>query len=572
MPLRPVSLATSAPRSRSSCHWMAPGPGSYRGAHARPWGIEPHSSRCDLWCATDRTPLPTSSHSYAEAVSTIVSIGVRGKMAQEPEELVAMRRALGAQMAAFRQAAGLTQGQLAKATFCDRSTVAHIEKGRSRGDERFWAVADERCGADGVLRAGFQAWVAAKQDHEVRASEEQLAQARARAESLRATTAPQLPDEAELSGAAREVATGGGNQVTEQLVRLLCGLVGAMNRRELLQLLGWAVGTVISSPVVNGLDAEEQERLARAIVLPSRVDEKVIDHLHTMLQHCKRQDDALGSRAVLNTALAQRNLVRGLLVECPADFRSQLLSVYSDMSTSIGYYFFDLNDFDSAWYYCDQARLAAHDASNTELSIYALCEMSDHASWQGKSTVAIDFAAAAQSLARKTEDPLMRVCAAQRTASAYAVDGQHQASLVEFERAQDGLASTGQVPAASIGYFLNEGYLARMKSESLLRLGKPQEAAASARTGLMLYDKSFVDGYAVCTLHLGNALLQSGDIDEAARVIGNAAGLAAQTCSARLVRELRATRARMHPWQGTQAVTALDDHLAEYGLASSSVN
>ncbi|MGQ0717769.1 MAG: helix-turn-helix transcriptional regulator [Pseudonocardiales bacterium] len=486
-------------------------------------------------------------------------------MAREPEELVEMRRVLGAQLAAFRQAVGLTQGQLAKAAFCDRSTVAHIEKGRSRGDERFWTVADERCGANGVLLAGFHAWVAAKQDHEVRAWEAQLAQARAKAESLRATPAPQLLGDADMGGVAGEVATNGGDQVAEQLMRLLCGLVGAMNRRELLQLLGWAVGTVTASPVVNGLDAEEQDRLARAIVSPSRVDEQVIDHLHTMLQHCKRQDDALGSRAVLNTALAQRNLVRGLLAECPADLRPRLLSVYSDMSTSIGYYFFDLNDFDSAWYHCDQARLAAHDASNTELSIYALCEMSDHASWQGKSSVAIDFAAAAQSLASKTEDPLMRVCAAQRTASAYAVDGQHQACLVEFERAQDGLASAGQVPAGSIGYFLNEGYLARMKSESLLRLGKPQEAAASARTGLMLYDKSFVDGYAVCTLHLGNALLQSGDIDEAARVIGDAAGLAAQTCSARLVRELRTTRARMQPWQDTQAVSVLDDQLAACG-------
>jgi hypothetical protein len=160
----------------------------------------------------------------------------------------------------------------------------------------------------------------------------------------------------------------------------------------------------------------------------------------------------------------------------------------------------------------------------------------------------------------------MRVCASQRTASAYAVDGQHQACLVEFERAQDGLASAGQVPAASIGYFLHEGYLARMKSESLLRLGKPQEAAASARTGLMLYDKSFVDGYAVCTLHLSNAHLQSGEVDEAARVAGDAAGLAAQTRSARLVRELRTTRARMQPWQGTQAVSMLDEQLAACGL------
>ncbi|MGH3821600.1 MAG: helix-turn-helix domain-containing protein [Pseudonocardiaceae bacterium] len=50
-------------------------------------------------------------------------------MTREPEELVEMRRALGAQLAAFRQAARLTQDQIARVTFCDRSTVAHIDEG-----------------------------------------------------------------------------------------------------------------------------------------------------------------------------------------------------------------------------------------------------------------------------------------------------------------------------------------------------------------------------------------------------------------------------------------------------------
>lgn len=492
-------------------------------------------------------------------------------MAREPEELAEMRRALGAQLVAFRQAAGLTQGQLAKATFCDRSTVAHIEKGRSRGDERFWAVADERCGADGVLRAGFQAWVAAKQDHEVRISEEQLAQARARAESLRAT-APQPLHDPDGEDTAREVAADGDDQIAEQLVRLLCGLVGAMNRRELLQLLGWTVSTVVISPVASNLDTDEQERLAQAIVSPNRVDDQVIDHIEAMFRHCQRQEDALGSRAVLPTVLGQRDLVRDLLAECPVNLRPRLLSAYSNMSTSVGYYFFELNDADRARCAYEQARTAAHDAGSVEFSIYALCEWSYTASWQGQAPVGLDLAAAAQSLVSRTQDPLMRVGAAQRAATAYAFDGQYKDCMIELERARDGLASAGQVTPESPVYFYNEGYLTSHESECLLRLGKPQEAAASANAALALYNKSFVDGYAVCTLHLGNAHLQSGEIDEAARVVGDAAGLAMQTRSARLIKELHVTRARMTPWQGTQAVTALDDHLAEYGLASGSVN
>ncbi len=356
---------------------------------------------------------------------------------------------------------------------------------------------------------------------------------------------------------AREVAVGEGDQVAEQLVSLLCGLVGAMNRRELLQLLGWAVGTVVASPTARDLDTEEQERLARAVVSPNRVDERVIDHIDAMFRHCQRQEDALGSCAVLPTVLGQSNLIRDLLEECPTNLRSRLLSIYSDMSTSIGYYFFELNDADSAKDYHEQARTAAHDAGSVELSIYALCEWSYTASWQGQAPAGLDLAAAAQGLVSKTQDPLMRVGAAQRAATAYAFDGQYKECMVELEKARDSLASAGQFSPESPLYFYNEGYLTSHESECLLRLGRPQDAAASASAGLALYDKSFVDGYAVCTLHLGNAHLQSGEIDEAARVVGDAAGLAAQTQSARLVKELHATRARMQPWQGTQGFLAV---------------
>lgn len=84
-------------------------------------------------------------------------------------------------MAAFRQAARLTQGQLAKVAFCDRTTVAHIEKGRRSADERFWRVVDSACDADGALLAEFTELEAAKHGHEQRRHAEAIAAARARA-------------------------------------------------------------------------------------------------------------------------------------------------------------------------------------------------------------------------------------------------------------------------------------------------------------------------------------------------------------------------------------------------------
>lgn len=370
-----------------------------------------------------------------------------------------------------------------------------------------------------------------------------------------------------LNNAAHAAPTGGGDQLYAQLTKFLQGWANTMYRRALLQLLGWSASTVAASPV-NGLDTEEQERLAQAIVSPSRVDAQVIDHIEAILQHCKRLEDTLGPQAVLHTVLGQRQLVRTLLTGCPASLRPRLLSVYSNISTSAGFYFFDLDDVTSAMHYCEQARAAAHEARNTELAIYALCNMSYFASCHGKAHAGLDFAAAAQSLAGKTDDALLRVCIADHVGTAYAGDGQYQECMAELDRAQAGFESlAGQASPESPAYWYHEGLLASRQSDCLLRLGKPQEAAAKASAGMQLFDDSFVGNLAACTLRLGTAHLQSGEIEEAARVIGDGALLATQIRSARLAREVRTARAQMQPWQGTKAVRALDERLAGMGLA-----
>ena len=106
-------------------------------------------------------------------------------MAREPETIAELRRALGAQLATFRQAAELTQEQLARIAICDRTTIVHIEKGRARADERFWRAVDDACDAGGALVAAYLELEAAKAEHEQREREQRLASVRAKAAELR---------------------------------------------------------------------------------------------------------------------------------------------------------------------------------------------------------------------------------------------------------------------------------------------------------------------------------------------------------------------------------------------------
>jgi len=371
---------------------------------------------------------------------------------------------------------------------------------------------------------------------------------------------------ASVSSATQTVPAEWEDRLYDQLKSVLGEWASTMNRRKLLRLLGWAASVIAAAPV-SGLDPDEQERVVQAVAVPSRVDERVIDHIEVMLLHCKRQEDALGPHAVLQTVLAQRRLVDALLAECPESLRPRLLSVYSSMSTSVGTYFFDLDDPASAMHCCDQARAAAQEARDTGLAIYALCNMSYFASWQGKAHAGIDFAAAAQSLAGKTDDVLFQAYAAERVASAYGFDGQHKECMTAFDQALTGLAvqADHRSPESPV-YWVNEGFIASKQSECLLRLGNPAEAAMSAQRALQTVDPSFIHGLAYCTLRLGTARLLSGDIEEAARVIGEGALLAARIRSARLMREVQIARGRMEPWRDTPAVRELDERLGEMGL------
>lgn len=106
-------------------------------------------------------------------------------MAREPEAIAELRRSLGAQLATFRLAAELTQGRLAKTAICDRTTLAHIEKGRARADERFWRTVDDACDAGGALLTAYMELEAAKAELEQRERDQRLATVRAKAAELR---------------------------------------------------------------------------------------------------------------------------------------------------------------------------------------------------------------------------------------------------------------------------------------------------------------------------------------------------------------------------------------------------
>lgn len=68
-------------------------------------------------------------------------------------------------------------------------------------------------------------------------------------------------------------------------------------------------------------------------------------------------------------------------------------------------------------------------------------------------------------------------------------------------------------------------------------------------------------------MDLARAYVQSDEIDEAARLLGDVGEIAAGHSSARLTTALRQGRADLRPWANTAAVRGLDDRLTSWGVA-----
>src|SRR5262249_27547433 len=84
----------------------------------------------------------------------------------DPEAITEAKQALGRQLAALRDAAGINQHQLAKQIHFGRSTIANAQTGYSTCSQRFWQQCDTVLDAHGaLLRAYDELQALTRQQH-----------------------------------------------------------------------------------------------------------------------------------------------------------------------------------------------------------------------------------------------------------------------------------------------------------------------------------------------------------------------------------------------------------------------
>lgn len=491
-------------------------------------------------------------------------------MAAQRAQVEVLRRGLGARLAVYRTAAGVTQPELGHALGRTRSLVSKVEHGTRAMPAQLWELADQVCGAEGVLVAEYTALAQAEADYRGRCRARrravQQAAARTQAKALAASPAPVSSLDVLLRNGGDGWPEGGGlvsAGLAEELMAVVTRLVRALGRRDAIRL----IGSVLAAMGLPGLDLDpdEHSRLAQAVASPNRVDAQVVQNLAAALTYSKRLEDTLGPGEVLDTVTTQHRLVHRLLDGgCPSKLVKPLKLVQSAIASTVGTCLVNMGQPEAASRYFQRARRSGHNAGSPACAAYAAANASFAAFLRNDTPTALDTAAAARNLATRTDDARLKALAEQMAAAAYALDGQHSPCMAASARAHDFLAHTNGCGPNSLAYWVHHGTIDSQRSLFLCLLGKPSQAVDAASAARDQFDRTFTGSWGRCQVRLGHALILDKEITEAARVLGDAANLA--HLGPRLTQELHSARALMQPWQHTSIVKTLDEQLRACGL------
>lgn len=277
-------------------------------------------------------------------------------MVDEPDSLVRLRQALGAELASLRKAARVTQQHLAHQSGYSRSSVTHAEAGRQLLDQEFWQTADRLVDAKGQLLARYTEVVTAIREHE----DEQI-------QALR-------------SGADLPAVT-----VRNDGVLASWDAAGLAQLAAMLDTDDPAFEGVLRGPQLTTL--AHQWLLAE----PASVDQAagggaigdaLLDRLDALVQELRLVDDHLGGGQVLELVepevrFAIRLMRRGSFTP---NSRTRLYRLIGELAQLAGWAAYDDGKHALAQRYYQTALCAAHVSDDRLLGVYVLSMMSFQAS------------------------------------------------------------------------------------------------------------------------------------------------------------------------------------------------
>jgi transcriptional regulator with XRE-family HTH domain len=373
-----------------------------------------------------------------------------------PEQLADARSSLGKQLADYREAAALTQAQLARLTGYTRSTIANLETGRSSQPRTSWTRYDQLLHADGALLASHDHYATLTERHQQQAAQERERQRTAKIEQWRQTAAAPHP---------------GGTTTIQHSI-------GVSDRRGFLA-EGTMLAGVALSEYLTRLFTSEAYEMRRALDAGSSSEvladfEQTTDH---MMIHYERH----GPVELLAPALELFHAIRRLVEQPqPLQARRRLIRTASKLATLLGIFAYDNAWRARGWF--GVAQRAAVEAGDRPLLGWAIAAESLGDYYGGREPAALQSLLGAQ---RLVDDGAVAAVIAVRLARAHAAAGQEQPSLTALDEAEHHLDAAPDEQRDLYGFAAPQ--LAFYRTTCLLRLGRPDEVETAAAEALRLY-------------------------------------------------------------------------------------
>jgi transcriptional regulator with XRE-family HTH domain len=310
------------------------------------------------------------------------------------------RAALGAELAAYRRAAGYTQAQLAQLTRYSRSAIANAETGRQHIPRRFWERADAALRTGGTLAAAYDELEAAER-RGLRAAARQVSTAR-QAQSWLTNLDP-TPGTPAGGPAADDAASVHPLPEPWEPGERSFGVSGEL----------------LPGRLADGSGATRRE------AGPRKVTPGDVIRLRSMRAHLKAIDNAHGGGAALPMATwyLRHDIVPLLYARDGDPTAHALIEVVAEVEQDIGWMGYDAGQQDLATRHLTNALRLARQVGNRLLAGRILAAMSHQAIYLGNKRQAIDFAQAARNLTRQVATPRVIAMEAAMEACAHAAAG-----------------------------------------------------------------------------------------------------------------------------------------------------
>ncbi|MBG0818465.1 helix-turn-helix transcriptional regulator [Planomonospora sp. ID82291] len=313
-----------------------------------------------------------------------------------------------------------------------------------------------------------------------------------------------------------------------------------LSRREFAQLL--ASGALAS--VLPGLtDADQAQRVARAIDQPSRVDGEVIDYFRRVLAEHYSADKMLGPRSLLRPVLAQIDVLDELRRSAGARHAEPLLQVLAQYAEMAGWLHQDLGQLETAMHWSRRAAEWAQCAGDTQMAAYMLVRQSNIAVLTDDYAAVVHLAAAARRHPAGLE-PKLDALAAQQQARGLAMLGEYAECFTLLDQAADTLRDHPHVTHPDVPVYLHYYDLDTLQEQSAACYrvaGRADTAVGILEEQIGKLPENLARDRGHLTAKLAVAVAQSEPDPARATHLGQEAlGVAQRTGSARIRRELRA--------------------------------